>query len=123
MTEYLINLLYIVLSVAIPVIVGYVRTWLKAKAETEGAVQYQFYIDWALECIEIAVSETNQTYVDALKGKNKFDVQAQEQARQMSLTKAKQIMGDKALETLEKIVGDVDTYVMAAVEAYIKNNK
>lgn len=103
-----------------------VVNWLKIKIENALDVTDKVYADKilsiALDAIETAVVETNQTYVDNLKQAKedgKLTKEEISQAMQMSYSKAKQLMGDKIYEALKDIIPNVNDWITAKIEYYV----
>lgn len=69
------------------------------------------------------VLTTNQTYVEALKGQNKFDTEAQKVAFQMTYNSVMSILNEDAKIYLATIYGDLRAYLTTLIEAEVKRNK
>ena len=117
--ELLNGLLTTVLTVTIPILLKYAVVWIKSKIASDNTDINSKYLSMAVDAIYAATLETTQTYVNALKDKNLFDKEAQKIALQMSLEKAKEIMGDEVRKGLESIVGDINTYITSQIESII----
>ena len=70
-----------------------------------------------------AVTATNQTYVDSLKAQGKFDIEAQKVALQKSYDTVISVLGADAQRYLNEAVGDLNTYIMTAIERQVNVNK
>ena len=121
--EVLTGLLTTVLTVTIPILLRYFILWINAKKVNELSDTEKKYLDMALDAIYAATLETTQTYVSGLKDKNMFDKEAQKKALEMSINKAKEIMGERTREALEAIVGDINIYITSQIESIIAQQK
>ena len=70
-----------------------------------------------------AVLATTQTYVEALKGKNAFDKEAQQKAFDMTYNAVMSVLTDEAKKYLTEAVGDLQLYVTNQIEATVKMTK
>ena len=80
---------------------------------------YIKYMNMLSETITNCVIATNQTYVEALKDKNAFDVEAQKKAFDMTYKAVMNILSQDAIEFLNNAVGDLDTYIRRSIEAQV----
>ena len=69
------------------------------------------------------VLTTTQTYVDALKGQNAFDPEAQKKAFEMTKAAVLAILTEDAKEYLNSALGDFDEYLKTLIEAQVQVNK
>ena len=92
------------------------------KQETDNEL-YQKYMDMLTETIINCVIATNQTYVDALKDKNAFTKEAQEEAFNMTYQAVLNILSNEAKSYLNEVVGDLDQFIRQAIEAQVKIQK
>lgn len=121
--QVLTNLLITALTGAVPVLVTFFVNWIKTKIETDKTNLNAKYLKMAADAIATATLETTQTYVESLKGQSAFDKEAQAEALQKSLNRAKEIMGEQTRVALEEIVGDINTYIISQIEASIAKQK
>lgn len=89
----------------------------KIKTDNELAIKY---LDMLEDTITKAVLATTQTYVENMKNKNAFDKEAQKTAFDMTYNAVMKVLTDDVKVYLEQIVGDLDTYITAQIEATIK---
>lgn len=73
--------------------------------------------------ITTCVISTNQTYVDSLKAQGKFDLNAQQQAFQMTYEAVLKILTEDAKVYLTEAVGDLDEYITKQIEAQVNVQK
>ena len=111
MQEFLKDILFAVITAAVPVLTAYLVVLIRKVGENAAAntenVKAKTYIMEAAEAIAAAVAATNQTYVDALKNAGKFDAEAQKQAAQKALAACLQSISPAAQEFIERAYGDI----------------
>lgn len=117
--EVIASLLTTVLTVTVPILLRYIVVWVNAKIAAVTSETQQKYLKMAVDAIYTATLETTQTYVENLKDQNIFDEEAQKKALQMSIDRAKEIMGEKTRTMLESIVGDINAYITSQIESMI----
>lgn len=127
MNEFITTLLQAVIIAAVPVLfkcigrgINTVGEYLASKTENE---KVKVYLKEATTAISTAVAHTSQTYVDALKKNGTFSKENQEAALQKSLEEAKKLLTAEAAEFLRKAYGDLDTYLIANIEAEVRAQK
>lgn len=81
------------------------------------------YNDALAKIIQDAVISTNQTYVDALKGKNAFDKDAQRKAFALTQEKVKSLLTEEAQDVLAEAYGDLTLYITTRIEAEVNTYK
>jgi len=104
-------------SVVIPLIIAAgraVSSYFKTKTDNE---KMQKYFDRAVDAIETAVAETMQTFVLTLKANGEWNEANAKQAFEAARLKAIELMGTAALQALPEIVGDVEAWLTAKIEA------
>ena len=69
------------------------------------------------------IRATNQTYVNALKGQNAFDANAQKEALTRTKDAIMAILTEDAKQYLSGAVGDLEMLVTEKIEANIQNAK
>ena len=69
------------------------------------------------------VAATNQTYVENLKAEQLFDAEAQREAFQQTFNAVMAILSDEAKVYLTELLGDLDEYVTAKIEAEVAAQK
>lgn len=119
-TQIVIILIQLVIA---PLIIWGVKEgvgYLKTKAKNE---KLAGYIDRAEDAILTAVEETQQIFVDAIKGTSGWDQAAMEQAFQQSLTRSKQIMGEAVYAGLTEAVDDVNAWITAKINQSVRITK
>lgn len=116
--------------VAIPVLgilSVYIVNFIKAKnAQLKEQVKndtYKKYMDLLETTIVSCVITTNQTYTEALKKQNAFDVEAQKVAFKMTYDAVIKILSEDATKYLETAVGDLKLFITQRIEAEVSANK
>ena len=81
------------------------------------------YMAMLTNTITECVLATNQTYVEALKQQNKFDLEAQKIAFDKTSEAVMTILTEDAKEYLESAVGDLELFIRQKIEAEVNGNK
>lgn len=81
------------------------------------------YLDMLGETITDCVIATTQTYVDSLKKKGEFTIEAQKEAFNQTYDAVMAILSEDAKEYLTSAVGDLNLYITQKIEAEVKVNK
>ena len=81
------------------------------------------YINMLADTITKCVIATNQTYVDSLKDKEVFTVEAQKEAYKKTMDAVMAILSDEAKTYLTNTFGDLETYLQTQIEATVSANK
>ena len=130
MTDFQELLKTITQTVLIPLMIalaGYAVKWINAKAneiktKTKDE-KIQKYIGMLDNTITTAVIAVNQTYVDALKEKNAFTKEAQEEAFKRVWETVVATMTEEADTYISEVIGDLDEYIRTKIEEAVKENK
>lgn len=116
--------------VIIPLLIalaGYAVKWINAKAnDLKANTKNEYakkYITMLNDTITAAVIAVNQTYVDALKQKNAFDKDAQEEAFKRVYETVMLTLTEEADRYLEDIIGDLNAYITTKIEEAVKEHK
>lgn len=126
-TEILQNLFVVVIIPLLGLVTKYVVQFFavkneEIKATTDNEI-FKKYFDMLNKTITNCVIATNQTYVDALKDKNAFTVEAQKEALQRTYNAIMAILSEDAKDYLTNTTGDLQSYIMNLIEAQVKENK
>lgn len=81
------------------------------------------YIEMLVNTIETCVIATNQTYVNALKDKNTFTLEAQKEAFEKTKEAVLAILGEEGQKYLSQIYGDLNVYISKEIEKQVNWNK
>lgn len=111
------------LGVLTTFIIVFIRKKTNELQEATDNELYKKYMELLRDTVIDCVIATNQTYVEALKNKNAFDKQAQEEAFKLSYNAVMEILSNDAKEFLNSAVGDLNVYVTKLIEAQVKLNK
>ena len=127
MQDLISDLLVAVVTVCVPIFTAYIvkavqKAGDNAAADTEN-IKVQGYIEEITNAISQAVSATSQTYVDALKEKGEFTLEAQKEALQKSIETAAAILSPAALKFIDDVYGDFVDYVTPKIEAEVRKQK
>ncbi len=128
MQELLKDILFAVITAAVPVLTAYLVVLIRKLGENAAAntenVKAKGYITETAEAIAAAVVATNQTYVDALKNAGKFDAAAQrEAAAKKMLAACLQSISPAAQRFIESVYGDIREYLTTRIEAEVRKQK
>ena len=118
--ELVIIPLLIVLSTYVIKFINLKSTELIQKVDND---KHDKYILMLQETVTNCVLTTTQTYVDALKGQNAFDAEAQKQAFAMTKEAVLAILTDDAKKYLASALGDFDQYLTTLIESQVQVNK
>ena len=121
------NILYAVITAAVPVITTFVCTWLaslyennKTKIKNERA---KVVLEQVKDMIVAAVETTSSTYVKALKAENLFDSNAQKEAFNKTFEAVKKQLTEESSKIIEEAYGDVETYLINKIEQFVEELK
>ena len=125
--EFVKDILYILITAAVPVLTTYVCKFLYAKW-TEGKVQIEnekisTTLDNVINMVLDVVESVNQTFVDELKKKGEFTEEAAAEAFKISKNKALTMLSVEAAEIITEVYGDIDVYLDTLIEATVKQLK
>lgn len=104
-------------------IIYYVGKLIQTGQDKSENAKIDKYLGMLNTTITNAVLATTQTYVDALKGKNAFDKEAQQKAFDMTYEAVMNVLTDEAKKYLTEAVGDLNLYVTNQIEATVKMTK
>lgn len=128
--ELLNYILYIVLTIILPVVAKYVVNLIKSKIresniiiETTRNENVTKLIENALADVMDAVLYVNQVYVDALKNEGKFDEEAQKKAFNKAYEKALSLISDKTKIVISELYGSFDKWLELKIESSVNMAK
>ena len=128
--EVLNYILYIVLTVILPVVAKYVVNLIQAKikestiiSETTKNQELENLVEGALVNVMDAVLYVNQTYCDTLKAQNKFDEEAQKVAFNKAYQKALSLISEGAKSAITELHGSLDKWLETKIEASVNMAK
>ena len=125
--EMIKELLYILITAAVPVLTTYVCKFLYAKW-TEGKAKIEnekisTTLDNVVNMVLDVVESVNQTFVDELKKKGEFTKESAEEAFNKSKETALKMLSNEAADIIIMVYGDVDVYLNTLIEATVKQLK
>lgn len=129
-SEVLNYVLYIVLTVILPVIATYIVNLIKTKINESNIIadatkneDMSNLVKDALSDVMDAVLYVNQTFVDALKAKNKFTEDAWEEAKQKAYNAALVTISDESKKVIEQLYGSFDKWLQLKIESSVNMAK
>ena len=125
--EMIKDLLYILITAAVPVLTTYLCKYLYARW-TESKVKIEnekvaTTLDNVINMVLDVVEATNQKYVDELKKNGEFTKEAAAEAFKISKETALTMLSNDAAEIIVEVYGDLDTYLDTLIEATVKQLK
>ena len=125
--EIVKDLLYILITAAVPVLTTYVCKFLYTKW-TESKVKINnekvsTTLDSVIKMVLDVVEATNQKYVDELKKHGEFTKEAAAEAFKISKDTALSMLSNEAAEIIVDVYGDLDIYLNTLIEATVKQLK
>lgn len=125
--ELVRDLLYIIITAAVPVLTTYLCKFLYAKW-TESKVnikneQIQDTLDKVTNMVLDVVQSTNQTFVDSLKKNGEFTKEAAKEAFNKSKETALKMLSNDAVDIITEVYGNIDVYLDTLIESLVKQLK
>lgn len=125
--EVLKDILYILITAAVPVLTTYICKFLYAKW-TEGKIKIENEkvsntLDSVITMVLDVVESVNQTFVDELKKKGEFTEEAAKEAFNKSKEIALKMLSEDAANIITTVYGDVNVYLDTLIEATVKQLK
>lgn len=125
--EFIQNILYILITAAVPVLTTYICKFLYEKWSSNKQVvnnqHIQDILDQVISMALTCVVAVNQTFVDELKKKGEFNTEAAKEAFGMCKTMAMKMLSEEAKKIIQNTYGDVDTYLDTLIESLVKQVK
>ena len=125
--EVLQNVLYAVITAAVPVLTGFLCKWLaslyennKTKIKNE---KVQTVLGQVTDMITAAVETTTSTYVKQLKTDNLFDANAQKDAFNKTFDAVTKQLTEDAKNIIVETYGDVEIYLTNKIEQIVEEMK
>ena len=127
LNELLIQITRMVIIPLLIALSAYAVKWINARAEEIKANTKNEYTQKYIEMLNNTITSTviaiNQTYVDALKEKNAFDKDAQEEAFNRVYNMVKETLTEEANKYLNEAIEDLNTYITIKIEEAVRENK
>ena len=128
--EMLNYVLYVVLTVIMPVVATYVVNLIKAKIKESNIIadatkneDLSKIVEGALSDVMDAVIYINQIYVDSLKSSGKFDKEAQTESFNRAYAEAMNMISDEAKKVIEQLYGSFDKWLKLKIESSVNMAK
>ena len=129
-SEIINYILYVVLTVILPVVATYVVNLIKAKikesnviADTTQNENLTKIIENALSDVMDAVLYINQIYVDSLKSSGNFDNDAQKNAFNRAYAETMNMISDESKKVIEQVYGSFDKWLKMKIETSVNMAK
>lgn len=125
--EFFQNLLFVVLTAAVPILTTYLckflyEKWNTAKQQISNK-KIQEILNQVVDIAYNCVQTVNQTFTDELKKKGEFTKEAAEEAFAKCKTMVLQMLSDDAKQIINQVYGDIDIYLNTLIEATVKQAK
>lgn len=111
------------LGILTKMLVTYLQTKSKELASKTDNEIAEKYIKMLTETITSCVISTNQTYVETLKNKGEFTIEAQKVAFKDTYENVLKILSEDCKDYLQETFGDLETYITNRIEAEVKAQK
>lgn len=111
------------LGILVTCLVVFIRAKTKELNEKYDVELLTKYTNMLSQTVIDCVIATNQTYVEALKGQNKFDAEAQKKAFEMTYQSVLQVLSEDAKDYLSNVYGDISVLLTNLIEAEVSRNK
>lgn len=129
-SEVLNYILYVILTVILPVMATYVVNLIKAKIKESNVIADATHNENLSKIIENTLSDVmdavlyiNQIYVDALKSSGKFDKDAQKNAFNRAYVEAMNMISDESKKIIEQVYGSFDKWLKLKIETSVNMAK
>lgn len=129
-SEMLNYILYIVLTLILPVIAKYAIDYIKARIEESSIITDATHNDILDQIIKGALSDVmdavlyvNQTYTDSLKSHGCFDKEAQKEAFNRAYTEAVNLISEETKNIIEQLYGSFDKWLKLKIESCVNISK
>lgn len=129
-SEILNYILYVVLTVILPVVAKYAVDLIKTKIKESNIIadatkneDLSKIVEGALSDVMDAVLYINQIYVDSLKSSGRFDKEAQEEAFNRAYAEAMNMISDEAKKVIDGLYGSFDKWLKIKIESSVNMAK
>ena len=121
-TQILQDLLYAVITAALPILASYLVKFVQTKAAITDPKRKALLVT-VTQMISDAVTQTNQTFVDSLKASGKWTDTTAKQAFEQTKTTVTKLLTADAKALLAALYGDADAWLDTKIEALVKTLK
>ncbi|MCI9315685.1 MAG: hypothetical protein HFI57_12025 [Lachnospiraceae bacterium] len=129
-SELLNYLLYVVLTLILPVVAKYAVDFMKTEIKESNILEeatknenISNLIKDALSDVMDAVLYVNQTFVDTMKAKNEFTPEAWEEAKQKAYQAALLTISEESKKVISEMYGSFDQWLQLKIEASVNMAK
>jgi ribonuclease PH len=121
------TVLYAVITTGLPILLGYVISYLKSKTnEKLQKIDNTYVKETIAQATDIVISVVDtvgQTYVDDLKKNNSFDLDKQKEALNKAVEQVKELMNNDMTNLVVEKYNSFDSWIRSQIESYIKSTK
>ena len=125
--DFIQNVLYIVITLAIPALTIYICKFLYEKWNAnKKAIDHQRIqdtLDQVIKTVLNCVVAVNQTFVDSLKKRGEFNADAAKEAFEMCKNMALKVLSEDSKKIIANIYGNVDEYLDILIESTVNQVK
>ncbi len=129
-SEVLNYVLYVVLTVILPVVAKYVVDLIKTKIKESNIIEEATKNENASNLVKDALSDVmdavlyvNQVYTESLKASGRFDEKAQKEAFNRAYVEAMNMISDEAKKVIEQLYGSFDKWLKLKIESSVNMAK
>lgn len=130
MQDVLRNICYIIISGCGIALARYIVSLINKKVdeiqvntEIKNNEKLNQYVDLAQDAISNAVLSVSQVYVDSLKASGSFTKEAQAEAKEKAVERAKSLITEESKNAIIILYGDFDSYLDSMIEAIVRASK
>ena len=125
--DFFQNLLFVVLTAAVPILTTYLckflyEKWNTAKQQISNK-QIQEILGQVIDTVYNCVQTVNQTFTDELKKKGEFTEEAAKEAFDMCKDMVLKMLSEDAKKIIIQVYGDIDIYLNTLIESTVKQSK
>lgn len=128
--EMINYILYVVLTVILPVVTKYIVDLIKSKIRESNTIEESTknenvsnLVKDALSDVMDAVLYVNQTFVDTLKAKGEFTEESWEEARKKAYNAALLTISDESRKAINEVYGSFDKWLELKIESSVNMAK
>lgn len=130
MKNVLENICYILISGCSIALVKYLCSLINKKinelqvnTELKEKEKLNHYIDVTQTVISDVVLYVTQTYTETLKKHGNFSEEAQLEAKEMAMNRAKELITEECKKAIIAVYGDLESYLDVMIESFVQSYK
>ena len=130
MIDVIRNCCYIIISSCSIALVKYLCSLINKKinelqvsTELKEKEKLNHYIDVAQTVISDVVLYVTQTYTETLKKHGNFSEEAQLEAKEMAMDRAKELITEECKKAIVVVYGDLESYLDVMIESFVQSYK